>query len=463
MTEPDERLRRELDRLVPVPSDAHASWEDALRRAVRRRGGDDRVSRSRQRRPFKALAVAAGIALLAGTALGFGFGSSVTPSGNAAGTPVGLGFLPAQGWDVLQTGARATKERPTVAVASNGTFAPDDAARGARNSSGLPYSTLLDLPADGIVIVARFWVRDTRPGTNLYPLAKGLPLSLRDAAPMTAYSVQVRPERPLGQYQLLAEVNDHNVELQVYFGTPRPSPDVVADAQRQVDRLVVNETKPSASLRSRALPLQPSSVRATVPKRVLDTTVVCGTSEYGGVDVIGHRGTGRAGGVWDRPAVVSVTNGSAASGGVDNPSLLDNTLTWATAGRPHASATLVEYHLLRQLYLIRTWGTHAVNNPICKPTKARAALSPVGLQGGPLGPFDEHMVCAVRPRVVVRVRVVLARAAVLQSYRKFARTTVPVKEARVVVQTQSGKRLAYGEVFESGKARLFTAPSCFVR
>jgi hypothetical protein len=73
------------------------------------------------------------------------------------------------------------------------------------------------------------------------------------------------------------------------------------------------------------------------------------------------------------------------------------------------------------------------------------------------------MVCAVRPRVVVRVRAVLARPAVLQSYRKFARTTVPVTEARLVVQTQSGKRLAYGEVFESGKARLFTAPSCFVR
>jgi nucleotide-binding universal stress UspA family protein len=463
MTEPDERMRRELDKLVPLPSDADASWEDALRRAAST-GGGSRASRLRPLRPLRVLAVA-GIALLVGSVVGFGFGSSVTPSGNAAGAPVGLGFLPEQGWDVLQTGARATKERPVVAIASNGAFAPDDAARGARNSSGLPYSTLLDLSPDGIVIVARFWVGDTRPGTNLHPLAKGLPLSLRDAEPMNSYSVQVRPERPLGQYQLLAEANGHNVELQVYFGSPRPSRALIAAAQRQVDRLVVNPTKTRrpASVQARAFPLEPSSVRATAAQRVFDTTVVCGTSEYGGVDVVGHRGTGRAGGAWDRPAVVSVTNGSAASGGIDNPTLLDQTITWATAGRPQATATLVEYHVLRHLYLIRNWGTHAVNNPLCRPTKARAALSPSGLQGGPLGPFDERKVCSVRPRVVVRVRAVLARPAVLQSYRKFARTTVPVKEARFVVQTQSGKRLAYAEVFESGKARLFTAPSCFVR
>jgi hypothetical protein len=59
------------------------------------------------------------------------------------------------------------------------------------------------------------------------------------------------------------------------------------------------------------------------------------------------------------------------------------------------------------------------------------------------------------------VRAVLATPSVLRGYRSFARTAIPVREGQIVVQTEAGKRLAYGEVFESGKARLFTAATCF--
>jgi hypothetical protein len=404
------------------------------------------------------------MALLVGSGLGFGLGSSVTPSGSAAGTGVGLGFLPEPGWDVLQTGAKATQERPAIAIASNGAFASEDAARGIRDSSGLPYSTLLNLPRKGVVIVARFTVAETKSAPSpLYP-ARALPLRLRDASPDSAHLVQVRPERPLGQYVLRANVNGHNVELQIYFGTSRPTPADIESAQRQVDRLAVSSREPSTTVNSRALPLLPASVQATPPNRVVDRTLLCSTVLAGGardIEVKGHRGTGRSGSTWIRPAFASVTSGPATNGGPQNPTILDNSLVWMTAGRPSAASTLVEEHLLSDLYRTQVWGTLAVNARLCRLTKARVTLSPQGLQGGALGPFEDGFSCATSRRVVVRVRAVLATAGVLRSFRSFGRTTVPIREGKFVVQTEAGRRLAYAEVFESGRARLFTAGSCF--
>ncbi len=61
----------------------------------------------------------------------------------------------------------------------------------------------------------------------------------------------------------------------------------------------------------------------------------------------------------------------------------------------------------------------------------------------------------------MRVRAVLQSKAELKSYRGFLRTTVPVKSASLVVATEAGKTLSYAEVLESGKSRLFVAPTCF--
>jgi len=420
-----------------------------------------------RRRPPRRLGVAAvlGVVLVVAVGLGVSLGALIAPRGIASSGPVGLGFLPERGWDVLQTGAQATQDRPAVAIASNGAFAPDDAARGVRNSSGLPYSTLLDLSPDGIVIVARFTLRDPQPNPSSLHPSRRLPLSLRDASPSTAFGVQVRPERPLGQYLLRAGVNGHNVELEVYFGTPRPSPALIEDAQRQIDRLVVNPRKPSASVQARAFPLRPTSVRATEPKRILDRTLVCATALLAGIDAKGHRGTGRARSVWGRPAFVAVTTGTANNGGTQNPTLLDNSLAWMTAGRPSPTSTLIEEGLpiIRSVYPIRTWGTLAINGRLCRSTKAPVTLGVQGLQARALGPFEENFTCATPRRVVLRVRAVLDSPAVLRSYRTFARTTIPVRQGQLAVQTESGKRLAYAEVSESGKARLFTARSCLPR
>lgn len=421
-----------------------------------------RPIRPRVFRPGWALALA-GLALLVGSGLGFGLGSSVTPSSSAAGPAVGLGFLPEPGWDVLQTGARPTEVRSAVAITANVPLARDDTARDVRLASGLPYSTLLTLPRRGIVIVARFTVRNAESDPrNLFP-RRTLPLRLRDASPSTAFSVQVRPERPLGQYLLRAGVNGHNVELQIYFGTSTPAPIHIEAAQRQIDRLVVSPTTRSASVEARAFPLRPTSVQATAAERIVDRTLLCATALIGGareIEARGHRGTGRSSSVWDRPAWVAVSTGAGTSG-IGNPSLLDNSLAWITAGRPSATATFVERPFVGDNYRIRIFGTLAINGRLCRPAKVRIALGPTRLQGGALGPFEDEFTCATARRVVIRVRAVLATPGVLRGFRSFARTTIPVREAQLAVQTESGKRLAYGEVFPSGKARLFTAGTCF--
>ena len=410
------------------------------------------------------LASVAVVTLLVGSALGFGLGSTVTPSGTAAGTPVGLGFLPEPGWDVLQTGADATRSQPVIAMASNRAFARDDTGRNLRSSSGLPYSTLLALPKNGIVIVASFTTsgRRSTPG-DLYP-PRDPPLSLSEASPWTAIPAQVRPERPLGQYLLRASANGYNVELQIYFGTPRPSRDMIQAAQRQVNRLSVNRRTKGGAVHSRAPSLRPSSVRATAASRIVDRTLVCAATYVGGAYSIegrGHGGTGRAAGAWARPPFVSVRTGAGANGGPQNPSILDNSLVWITAGRPSSASTLVEGSVLSDLYRTRLWGTLAINTDLCRDSKKRVELGAQGLRGGALGSFEDSRRCFTQRRVLMRIRAVLSSPAVLRRFRVFSRTTVPVNEATFVIQTEAGKRLAYAEVFESGRARLFTAKGCF--
>jgi hypothetical protein len=63
--------------------------------------------------------------------------------------------------------------------------------------------------------------------------------------------------------------------------------------------------------------------------------------------------------------------------------------------------------------------------------------------------------------VLVRVRAVVESATKLASFRGYLRTTVPVKSAKLVVATPTGKTLAYAQVFESGESLLYVAKGCF--
>ncbi|HEU0303940.1 MAG TPA: hypothetical protein VFR32_05105 [Gaiellaceae bacterium] len=214
-----ERRLREAGEILagPAASATERAREVALTAAapVRRRGGGRTM--------------AIGGALLAAVAIGVGVGSLTLADRGEAGQPQGLGFLPADGWTVLQAGTPATSSRPGVALAANVPLHPRDTA------DGFPYSTLRALPHHGVVLVASFMrLDDTRIASQR------LPLSLRDATPYIRYGGEVRPGRPLGQYELRAFVEGYAVEVHAYFGTREPSGAQLAEAQRQLDLLVVS-------------------------------------------------------------------------------------------------------------------------------------------------------------------------------------------------------------------------------
>jgi hypothetical protein len=399
--------------------------------------------------------VAVGLALVVGSGLGFGLGNSLTPNGTAAQGPVGLGFLPADGWNVLQSGTRATLDRPAYATAANVPIDPEDVvAGGLPDPSGLPYATLRTLESEGVVIVAIFTKaqRSDVYRSTRFPATK-LPLRISDAAPFIQYGTQLRPEQPLGQYQLLAAVNGYEIDLNIYFGRPDPTPALLEVAQRQLDRLVVHATPPAAQTARR-----PAARKAASAAGIVNRTFVCAPALVGGVrqiDARAHRGSGRHGPNWDRPAFAAVSttvSGAAATA-------IENELVWLAAGRPSASATVVTT-MIGFTFPVRSWGTLGVNAKLCRASTARFPLVRKGLRGGATGPFDERYDCVTPRRILVRVRATLQSRTSLKGYRGFLRTTVPVREGVLVVRTESGKLLVYAEVLNSGKSFLFTAPTC---
>jgi len=394
-------------------------------------------------------------AVVVAVALAVGIGALVAPSGTASRGPIGLGFLPEPGWFAFQTGGESGELFQTVAVAANVALDREDQVAGAADPSGLPYATLLKLPSDGIVIVASF-TRPNQPvifGAQTVPELE-LPLGIRDATPYIQYGTQLRPEQPLGQYEIRGMFKHHYVNVHIYFGTPEPSASLLAQAHRQLAGVVIRRTSRAAEPASK-----PASAASTSAPGVIDRTVTCVPALVGGVrqiDTLARAGSGRRGSSWDSPAFAAIRttiSGSAATA-------VDDSLVWVTAGAPSAEATVVST-LVGITFPMRSWGTIAVSRRQCRTSSKRIPLTKKGLSGGAVGPFDDQWDCAGGRRVVVRVRAVVETKTALNSYRGFLRTTVPVKSAKLVVATQSGKTLSYAEVFESGKSRLFVAPSCF--
>jgi hypothetical protein len=104
----------------------------------------------------------------------------------------------------------------------------------------------------------------------------------------------------------------------------------------------------------------------------------------------------------------------------------------------------------------------------CKSARAKVRLSARGLTGGAATQLGDAYDCPAPWRILVRVRGVFRVPTSLRLSRRYDwrawRTTFTLaespREAYFAVQTRGGKPLAFASVFESGKARLFTAPSC---
>ena len=226
-----ERELRDAREALPMPDES--STQRARHRAV--------GSLRRRRRRTRALVVV-GAMLASAVALGVTAGSLNAPSGTAAREPAVLGFVPEPGWFALQSPPPAIEGQQTVAVAANVPFAADDVEDGLVEPSGLPYSTLLTLPPEGIVIVSTMTPQSEPhyapvPTAPEYPRVE-LPLRLRDALPVLTWGAQVRPDQPTAQFHMRAHLRGYNVEVVVYFGTPRPSAALMREAQSQLSGFV---------------------------------------------------------------------------------------------------------------------------------------------------------------------------------------------------------------------------------
>lgn len=184
----------------------------------------------RRRLGLRWATAAVGIALLAGSGLGFGLGSSVTPAGNATQQPVALGFLPARGWTVMQSGT-PTPTGTASSIAANVRVDPSD------RTGDIPYSTLASLPSNGVVIWVTFTARGDRVNDLEFPAGR-LPLQIGAARPVSQGSEFV-PPRGVTQHRLRAAVAGYNVDARIFYGSAPSSRNLQDAAQDQLDRLVV--------------------------------------------------------------------------------------------------------------------------------------------------------------------------------------------------------------------------------
>ena len=434
-----ERLLREARTTLPEPT------AESTQRAA---AGVRPTGRAKARRVRIAAVVGvAVVALVAGVCVG----ALVAPSGEAARGRLQLGFEPEPGWLALQSATPPSADQQAVAVAANVPFAPEDAVAGLAESSALPYSTLLDLPPHGIVLVASFTPVSATPLAFAYPQQK-LPLQLRDASPIR-YGTQVRPQQPLGQYQLHASINGRNVEVTVYFGASQPSARLRAEAQRQLDRLTIRRVRTTPSS-----PKRPGAGATFEGPGVVDRTFVCTPGFVGGaytVEASANVGSGRRGLTWERPAFGALGTTAVGSALI----AVSNRIAWIAAGRPSPTAT-VSPGYGTVTFPFRTWGTVGINGDLCRASSRRVSLDRRGLAARAVGAFEEPYDCTTPRRLLVRVRATVDPGGTLKSYRGILRTTSSAGEAVLVARTLQGKPVAHARVTAAGKALLLTAPGC---
>ena len=206
----------------------------AARRAATPREPQARSGSARRRpwRPFRVRwALGAAAVILFATALGFGVGTELTPTGSARTEQSGLGFLPAKGWTVLQSGT-AGAAASARAVAANVPLDPADRADEA------PLHTLRTLSRDGVVIEVELTTRGDPLTDRLFPL-RTEPLRFADARLQSVVGEPVASERRLTRYRLRAGVGGYNVDARILFGGRPPSVSALGAADEQLARLVV--------------------------------------------------------------------------------------------------------------------------------------------------------------------------------------------------------------------------------
>lgn len=182
--------------------------------------------------------------------------------------------------------------------------------------------------------------------------------------------------------------------------------------------------------------------------RLVDRTLVCRTGVMHGARTItvvarsGFRGEGR---LEELAAISVVTPGQPIP---SRPNYLP-TLVGVSAGWPPPEA-------------FATGGGLAFSTGRCKATRARAPLTRRGLRGGRANVFGEEATCSVPAEVLVRVRATFLTPTTLEPLDRTAGVAANgrIELGRIAVRTRTGRQLAYADVTDSGRARIFTAPNC---
>jgi hypothetical protein len=435
-----ERLLRQAHEALPKPDPRVTRRARAKALAA--------IGRRRRLRLRSPLALAAALAVA--VALGIGVGALVTPSESAAQGPMGLGFLPEQGWSVYQSGTRASVARPASAIAANVPLHTEDFVDGRPDPSQLPYSTLLRLPPSGVVIVGDFTLlREHSVLTGELFRPKKLPLNLSDAEPDDAFGAQIRPQRPLGQYQLRAAINGYAVDLRLYFGSARPSRALLASAQRQLERLAVEPAKAARKVEAPGAPAALPSVPAgAAAARVIDRTFRCNLGVVAGTPKIE---VSAAAGIRVNRRFTRLAQAGIITFPENNFNEAESLhVAGMTAGWPPSRGI--------------TGGGISISLDQCTPVVASVPLRPRGLTGGPIDGFEDTYECfPLQRRILVRTRAVFRRPTNLRFDRRGGRSLMSIgriTEGAIVAATPRGRPIFYAQIFESGKARMFTDADC---
>ena len=436
-----ERLLRDARGALPEP---------AADTTVRARGGALAVVAARRPSRRGRVAAASVVVAVAVLAVGSGIGALLAPSSQAAKGPIGLGFLPAPGWLAFQTGGETSPIFQTVAVAANVPLDPADQVAGVAQASGLPYATLQKLPADGVVLVASFTRLSGYPGSlGDLPRLK-LPLRLSEATHYVQYGTQVRPEDPLGQWEIRGMLRGHVVDVVAYFGAADPSAAALTDAQLQLDRLVVQRVGSTAHEGGGAVPA--TGTRAGVPTAtaatsVVDRTLSCSTGVHGGAHVvyIGSQTGLRTGNVFRTlaQAFVTTSGSSIATSNDYQPQLV--AMTAGYPPKPPLKSGGVGYDGKR-----------------CVPTNAKVPFATRGLVGGVANQIGEQSACFPAGRVLIHVRVAFTSPPAVRVDRKsrFHQALGRIEVGQIAVRSPAGRPIAYLDVVDRGTARAFTAGGC---
>jgi hypothetical protein len=190
----------------------------------------------------------------------------------------------------------------------------------------------------------------------------------------------------------------------------------------------------------------PAATGGTAATRLVDRTLTCRVGYFHGARLV-HlmaRSAARHGDTLDWLAHATVsTPGNPLSQQNSEP-----TLAGVTAGWPPPPPL--------------TSGGLAYDNARCGPSRLKVALSPHGLTGGVASAFGEDIRCIVPTTVLVRVRATFKEPVEEQpnSAGDFVSALGRMKRGQVAVRTLAGKPVAYADVADGGRARVFTAKGC---